>query len=621
MRISHICVVAVAAAIVACHSSDSTSPREVRTPTTLAIYAGDGQSAVAGTAVPIAPAVRVTDSSGHAVQFVTVHFRTAARSGSLTDSVKTTDAEGIATVGSWILGDELGMNRLTASVNGLPFVEFHATGTSGPAASLEVTSGNGQTALVGSVLGGITFLLRDARGRPVSIPTQAAFAVVRGAGIIGSLRATSGPDGILQLPRWTLGPAAGANEVRVTVAGVPPMTVSATAVGFALRGIVAGGDHSCGLSAEGAAYCWGENGAGQLGDGSTTSSTRPVAVIGSDDFIALAAGDRHTCGLRLDHSLMCWGANESGQLGNGTAAPSSTPTEVSGGQTFDAIAAGGDHSCAISSEASARAFCWGSNGSGELGNGSLSPSSSPVPILTVGNVVTTTGGPLALSATATCVLTDADEEYDFVHFASCWGRMYHPDGSTTTTLTPTVFSSALNAYSIAAGGEHFCAVEADLPGYTLGGAVYCWGRDALGAGSGAPSDVPLRALSSNGTSDRYAFIALGGAHSCASWRSTGAQCWGENSAGQLGSGATDDHATPGPVIAEPPQAGSTSLSRNVFSAIATGDEHSCGIGLSGLPLVGPVLCWGDNDAGQLGDGTTSTRLYPRAISPPETSAP
>ena len=621
MRVSLISVFTITAVVTGCHSSESTSPREVLIPTTLAIHAGDGQSAVAATAVPIAPAVQVTDSSGLPVQFVTVHFSTAVGSGQLTDSVQTTDGEGVATVGSWTLGGELGMNRLLASVNGLPRVEFHATGTSGPAASLEVVSGDGQTGLVGSILDGISFLLTDAHGRPVSIPTQAAFQVFRGAGIIGSPEATTEPDGTLRLPRWTLGPVGGVNEVRVTVAGVPPIVVSARAVGFALRNVVAGGNHSCGLSAEGAAYCWGDNVAGQLGDGTTTSRARPVAVTGGDDFIALAAGDRHTCGLRVDHSIVCWGANESGQLGNGTIAPSTAPTEVAGGQTFDALAASGDHSCAISSEASARVFCWGSNGSGELGNGSLSPSSSPLPILTVGNVVTTTGGPLALSATATCVLAHSDEGGDIVHLASCWGRVYHSDGSTTTTLTPTVFSSALNAYSIAAGGEHFCAVEADLTGFTLGGAVYCWGRDALGAGLGAPSDVPLHALDRTSTDDRFGFLALGGAHSCVSWRSRGAQCWGENGAGQLGSGTTDDQQTPGPVIAEPPQPGGAPLSRNVFSQIAAGNEHSCGVGQSGLPLAGPVLCWGRNAAGQLGNGTTTPRLYPTAISPPEPIVP
>lgn len=616
MRVSLIPVLA-AALFTGCHSPDSTSPREVRMPTTLAVCAGDDQSAVAGTVVPVAPAVQVTDSTGLPVQFVTVHFRTVPGSGSLTDSVRTTDAAGIATVGSWTLGNELGVNVLWASVNGLPHVEFHATGTTGPAASIAVVGGDGQTGLVGSILDGIAFLLSDAQGRPVSIPTQAAFEVVRGAGIVGSTGATTGPDGIVHLPRWTLGPVAGVNEVSVTIAGVPPVTVSATAVGFALRDVIAGGKHSCALNAEGAAYCWGANDAGQLGDGTNTPHTRPVAVTGANEFIALAAGDRHTCGLRLDHSMVCWGANESGQLGDGSTGPSSAPTEVAGGVTFDAIAAGGDHTCAISSEANARVFCWGSNGSGELGNGSLTPSSLPLPIITVDDIVAATGGPLALSASASCVL--ASNGYDFIHVATCWGRIYHPDGSSMKTPTPSVLFSTLNLYSIAAGGEHFCGVEAGLPGYTLGGAVWCWGKDALGTAS--PSDPVVKAMIGNGTDPRSGTLALGGAHSCSSWGTSGVQCWGENGAGQLGNGTTDDQATAGPVTPEPPQPGGASLSRNTFSSIAAGNQHSCGVGFSGLPLVGPVLCWGANDAGQLGDGTTDTRLYPTAILPPESSAP
>ncbi len=602
-----------------CHSSDATAPREVRIPATLAIYAGDDQSSVAGSAVPIAPAVQVTDSSGLPVQSVTVHFRTAMYSGSLTDSVRTTDANGIATVGSWTLGDALGMNRLWASVNGLPDVEFNARSTSGPAVSLEIVSGDGQTGLVGSIIDGIGFLLEDAGGRPVSIPTQATLEVTRGEGIIGSAVATTAADGTLRLPRWTLGSIGGINEVRVNVAGVQPVTVSATAVGFALRDVVAGGEHGCGLSAGGLAYCWGANDAGQLGDGSTASSPKPIAVSGTNEYIALAAGDRHTCGLLVDHSVVCWGANESGQLGNGTTASSSTPVEVASSESFDVIGAGGAHSCAISSGTEARVFCWGSNASGELGDGTLTASSSPIPVLSVGNVVGVTGGALAAGASATCALVS--NGYDFVHLATCWGRMHHPDGSSTVTLTPTVFSSVLNLYSIAAGGEHFCGVEADLPGYTLGGAIYCWGTGALGAGSGSPSDVPLKAMDRVGTEDRMGVLALGGAHSCAAWRSHGAQCWGSNAAGQLGSGTRDDRGTAGAVIAEPPAPGGVSFSRNAFRTIAAGSAHSCGVGFSGLPLVGPVLCWGSNESGQLANGTTTARLYPTPITPPDPRDP
>lgn len=235
----------------------------------------------------------------------------------------------------------------------------------------------------------------------------------------------------------------------------------ATTVGFALRDVVAGGEHSCGLSAEGRAYCWGANDAGQLCDGTTALSSKPFAVKSTDEFLALAAGDRHSCGLRLNHSIVCWGANESGQLGNGTTAPSNVPLEVANGGPFDVIAAGGAQSCAISSETEARVFCWGSNSSGELGNGSFTPSASPIPILTVGNIVSTTGGALAAGATTTCVLVS--NGYDFVPLAVYWGRTHHPDGSTTLTLAPTVVSSVLNLYSPAAGGEHFCGVEADLP--------------------------------------------------------------------------------------------------------------------------------------------------------------
>src|SRR6266550_1291368 len=116
------------------------------------------------------------------------------------------------------------------------------------------------------------------------------------------------------------------------------------------RPLAAGLEHTCALTSGGAAYCWGRNDAGQLGDGSTTtSSSIPVAVSGGLTFSAIAIGEAasHTCGLTDVGAAYCWGRNLEGELGNGSRTSTSTPVAVSGGLTFRAMAAGGLHSCAL----------------------------------------------------------------------------------------------------------------------------------------------------------------------------------------------------------------------------------------------------------------------------------
>jgi alpha-tubulin suppressor-like RCC1 family protein len=137
--------------------------------------------------------------------------------------------------------------------------------------------------------------------------------------------------------------------------------------------------HSCGLTAQGRAFCWGLNLAGQLGDGSTSQRLVPVEVSGGHAFVSIAAGSETTCALTAGGTAWCWGRGGEGQLGAGSSVTaSSTPVAVAGGITFRQLAVGSGHTCGVATDDSV--YCWGLNTSGQLGDGTTSQFPVPIPV-------------------------------------------------------------------------------------------------------------------------------------------------------------------------------------------------------------------------------------------------
>ena len=210
--------------------------------------AANGQTAVAGTAVAIPPAVRVTDSRGNNVAGIAVTFAVATGGGSVTGASATTNASGIATAGSWILGAAAGANTLTASsgtLSGSP-VTFTATGTAGAIGAVTIVAGDAQTAIAGAAVAVTPSVkVADANGNPV-VGAQVTFTPTLGDGTVTGATATTNASGIATAGSWTLGTTAGVNRLAATSGAVTPAVFTATAVaGPAARmTLQAGGNQS-----------------------------------------------------------------------------------------------------------------------------------------------------------------------------------------------------------------------------------------------------------------------------------------------------------------------------------------------------------------------------------------
>ncbi len=350
-----------------------------------------------------------------------------------------------------------------------------------------------------------------------------------------------------------------------------PLDVSGLVSG--VRGISAGGLHTCALTDAGGVKCWGSNAFGRLGTGTEISSSTPVDVIGLGSNVrAISVGVQHTCAVTDAGGVKCWGVNWGGQLGNGVTTDTLIPVDVSGLDAgVSAISVGLSHSCALTKMGGVK--CWGDNNRGQLGEGTTTSSATPVGVSALGNDVRA----IAAGGSHTCVLTNAGS-------VKCWGA--NQDGqlgngtktSSSTAVDAIGLTSSVSA--ISAGSDHTCVI-------TSAGGAKCWGQNEVGRlADGATSDGTMPADVDSLSSDVSA-ISAGGGHTCVLTRTGGAKCWGYRKYGALGDGAALDYTIPVDV---------RGLASGV-SAIAASGWHTCA-----LTSVGGVKCWGYNNAGEMGTG-------------------
>ncbi len=343
--------------------------------------------------------------------------------------------------------------------------------------------------------------------------------------------------------------------------------------GCALAVSVAGGaSFSCAVIDDGQVYCWGANQFGQLGDGTVTSRSFSKPVTGLDSVTYMGSGiSNHACAVVQGGQVRCWGLNNYGQLGNNSIADSTTPVAVHSLPDAVSVQTGRYFTCAL--RANGQIACWGENIHGQLGNNSTVASSVPIAVSGISTAVS-----LAVGYEFACAVLDDNT-------ARCWGKNAFGqlgNGTTTTSLTPVNVTGLNGAAWLFAGHEHACAV------LTTGG-MYCWGRNdfgQLGIGTVTDSHVPEMVPGMSGVT-----AASGGHnHTCAVSLGT-ALCWGANAQGQLELGDTVNRQSPATLP------GITDV-----TGIVAGVSHSC-LGLAD----GRVRCTGQNQHGQLGDGTLDPR--------------
>ncbi|MGA2927597.1 MAG: RCC1 repeat-containing protein, partial [Solirubrobacteraceae bacterium] len=362
--------------------------------------------------------------------------------------------------------------------------------------------------------------------------------------------------------------------------------------------VAAGYAHTCALLAGGSIECWGDNTDGELGDGTTAQRTTPVRANGISRAIMVAAGYDDTCALIAGGAVKCWGYNVAGELGQGTAsgpgrcgivACSLKPVAVKGITRADSIAVGGYHACATLENGGVK--CWGDDLDGQLGDGTTTSRATPVRVRSIADA-----REVVTSAYNTCALL-GDGRVD------CWGGNLDGELGHGTRTGPQLCGAVRDpcsrtpvsvvgldhvtrisaAGNIHQGNDHVCALLSDAT-------VRCWGYGydgELGNGRSYNSSRPVLAAGVTAATD----VAAGSFDSCAVMRAGTIKCWGDNTSGELGTAAPTGVRTRAVAV------------KGVAAAMSviSGGYHSCAVLADGR-----VDCWGDNDNGEIGTGSTAS---------------
>jgi alpha-tubulin suppressor-like RCC1 family protein len=376
-------------------------------------------------------------------------------------------------------------------------------------------------------------------------------------------------------------------------------TTASTALAF--KQLAAGEIHDCAVTTDNRAYCWGWNVFGQIGNGTTSfERLKPTLVAGGLSFRQISAGTYHSCGVTTDDRAYCWGGDA---LGDGTGMGRLKPAAVAGGLRFRQVNAGREHTCGVTTND--RVFCWGLNTFGQLGDGTQGDVSSPElsPVAVTGSL---RFRGVSVGVYHTCGVTTTDQAYCWG--GDQWGQIGDGPASGTcmasfNTLAcrkkPTLVAGGHRWRQVDAGGGHGPGEGTSGPinggrtcGVTTDGRAFCWGDGTQGQnGDGTRS---LRAAPSQVAGGLiFRGVSTGNWHTCGVTTNNRAYCWGLNYFGQIGDGTE----------------GTTRLRPRAVVGGHLFDQVSAGGSTCGRTPAGVGYCWGFN----VGNGTGSNYLTPQAV--------
>jgi alpha-tubulin suppressor-like RCC1 family protein len=519
---------------------------------------------------------------------------------------------------------------VTAVADGAATISAAADGKSGTAtisvdqvaAELTFSIQPTETQVTETMAPAVEVVIRDANGHAVVNATERVTLVIEnnpGEGELSGTTTVVPVDGVARFGDLVIDKLGNGYTFTATSGAVAAASSAPFDIVFAFATVNTGASHTCGLSTSGTAYCWGDNTVGQLGDASDISSTRPVRVAGGLRFAQLTGGGgNHTCALTDDGEAYCWGDNPFGQLGDGTTTSSSVPVRAASSLSLTTIDAGPYHTCGLT--ATGAAYCWGANGPENQSFGDReglgyalgaattelcdNPNPnyrgaqwpcSPTPLAVAGGMSfrSTSAG---LWASCGVAMTGG---------AYCWGVNGFDNLGTGTedyATGPTQVAGGLLFEEAVHGAIHGCGLV-NNNAYCWGALIFTWGQ--LGTGTFDPSSTPTPVAGGLSFSTVVPSDANNIYESTCGLTTEGeAFCWGTNRWGGLGtdvpiSPTCNGSDFPCSNIPVPVAGGIT------FISISTNAEYSCGVAESR-----DLYCWGVNDEGQLGDGTTNDAATP-----------
>jgi alpha-tubulin suppressor-like RCC1 family protein len=562
-------------------------------PAQLIAVQGDGQSAVAGSALAVNPTIRAIDANGNLVSGASISFAVVSGGGSVNPASASTDTSGLAST-QFTLGTAAGSNTLTAALASQSqiSVTFNETGTSLPPVRLLLTGPAPLTAGACSPAFTVQLMDSNSSATPAASDTlvslsgagHGAFyadaACTQAITAVTVLRSSSSSQlfvmdrtaETLDLLAQSSGLASSGERVSVSAAAASKLVfaVQPSSSGVAGQALAAQpvlqaqdafGNSASSFGGSVALAAFTDAACSVNASGTLTASSNPVtASSGQAAFAGVAYGASATVYLRASSG--------------GLSSACSSAVVVSPALT---LVAGTSHTCALKN---GDVQCWGFNGNGALGNNSTTTSAVPVQVagLASGGIALGAGGQHSCAATSTGMF--------------CWGLNGSGqlgNGNVNTSLVPvSVAGISAGVTEIVAGDSHTCAL--------INGGVKCWGSNSfgqLGVGNFNDSLVPIQVQGLPGPAKS---IAAASGSTCAVMMDGTAYCWGYNDYGQLGNGTTQN--TPSPTLVQ----GVSNI-----TTIAPGIEHTCAL------VSGAVYCWGSNLYGQLGNGNYTNSTAPQLV--------